>query len=69
MASRLAGFGETGHETLEAGPELVGIEQPIYPTERVMARESMLQLEKAAPPCLGKEVHIHRRLAAAQRRT
>jgi len=63
----LAGFREAGHELLKAGPELIRIEQPEHPTERVVARQPFFQFQvPAQEPLLG--LGKHRRLAAAQDR-
>src|SRR3954453_8459915 len=65
----LSGLGEPRHEALEAGAELVGIEQTQHPAERVVARRAMLQAQKTAQErflVLGKLGH--RALPATQNR-
>src|SRR4051812_501538 len=67
----LGGFGKPRHEALEAGAELVGIEQAKDPAERVVARRAMLQGQKTAQErflVLGELGHVHRALPATQHR-
>lgn len=60
-----------GHEPLEAGTELLRIEQAKHPAEGVVTGHTVLQLEKTAQKFFlgaGELGHVHRVLAAAQNR-
>jgi len=65
----LAGFGEAGHEALEAGAERVRVEQAEQPAERVVTGRAVLELRGAAQEvdlARGEFGHVGAVLAARQ---
>src|SRR5262249_56597849 len=66
-----AGLAEARHKLLEASAELVGIEMAKHAAEGVVARNAVLQPQKAAKKLLlghGKDRHVDRSLTARQHR-
>jgi len=67
----LAGFGEAGHEALEAGAELVRVERAEQPAERVVTGRAVLELQEAVQEvdlARGEFGHVAAVLAARQHR-